>query len=479
MPLIVAGRAPDPRTAPDRVRGQIIVLFALFVVVLIGFAAIAVDLGSYLKVRRDYQNAADAAALSGAPFLVGNTPDRTSARHAAWDSLASQLNVTIAGTPWTSDTAAASPVTDTTSTFSMWVSTPPINAGTKYPGTYTSTSDKSIFSRIFGINDALVTAWATAGDFPSSFAVITLRQPGQAGPAQPDINLAGTNVSLTVVGGDVGGNYNMKLNSNSTLVLPNDSEVYLHDYVSCGASCWGNTQINNGGIPAPFALKTAKQLPGPIPDPNYPLPTSTVGGPTAPTSALPYGFTPESSVDKKSGNGVVLVGSGGDTPAAHSVTTVGGVQTCVGSQAVRIGPGFYTKLQVSGPYCVILDPTYRHNCISIGAGCTDTPTAVPQSQMPGVFYFAFNSGGGGGINIGNGAMVVGDGVTIVMRPSDSGDKDLVAVSGGASSPAIMDLNNGVSPLVSVAEASGAWTRRGTRSFGRATRRTRPPSSGRR
>ena len=482
--LVTVRRPPElslgaalPGTTRDR--GQILVLFVLFVVVLIGFAAVAVDLGSYLKVRRDYQNAADAEALAGSPFLVGSSPDRTSARHAAWDSLANQLNVTFPGTPWTSDTPAGTPVTDSTGTYSIWVSTPPINAGAKYPGTYTGANDKSIFvyvqaqspsyfSHVFGINGSLVSAWATAGNYPNQYAVITLRQPGQAGPAQPNINLAGTNVTLTVIGGDVGGNYNMKLNSNTNLVLPGDSNVYLHDYVSCGQSCWGNTQINNGSTP--LVLKTAKQLPGPIPDPNYPLPTSTTGGPTSPvttgTSILPYGYTNDfPSADKKSSNGAVLVGSGGDSPAAHSVTTdAAGVQHCDGANAVRIGPGFYTRLSVQGPYCVILDPTAKHDCISNGSGCTDHPTAIPQDQMPGVFYFG-GTNAGSGISIGNGAMVVGDGVTIVMRPTGGpSDKDPLTISGGVGGPAIMDLNRGQSPLVSVAEASGAWTRLGAQPY---------------
>src|SRR5262249_19213029 len=94
--------AADASARPTRgSSGQILVLFTLSVVVLIGFAAVAVDLGSLLKVRRDYQNAADAAALAGAPFLASTTPDRLSARHAAWNSLVAQLGITVAGTPWT------------------------------------------------------------------------------------------------------------------------------------------------------------------------------------------------------------------------------------------------------------------------------------------------------------------------------------------------------------------------------------------
>ena len=467
-----------------RENGQILVLFALFVVVLIGFAAVAVDLGSYLKVRRDYQNAADAAALAGAPFLIQPAIDRTNARKAAWTSLASQLGITLPTSPdpWDQNTPASAGVEDMANTFKMWVSTPPIGAGAHYPGGSTGSADKTVFvwieaqspsylSRIFGLNGSLVSAWATAGLFPNRFAVITLRQPNQAGPAQPDINLAGTNVSLTVIGGDVGGNYNMKLNSGSKLYLPSlqppgaavDSQVYLYDYVSCGPSCWPNVNIVD---PDTSSLKTAQQLPGFIPDPNYPLPSSLLSAPTGPMAGvLPLGYTNAfPAVDKKSAPGTVVVSTGGDKPLNPSVTTdSNGVATCDGANAVRIGPGFYTSLSVSGPYCVILDPTYTHDCISNGNGCTDTATPVPQAQLPGVFYFGGTSSGSG-ISVGNGGMVVGDGVTVVVRPSNSGDKNVVSVSGGSGSPAIMDLNNGASPLVTIAQKSGAWTRRGDKPY---------------
>lgn len=471
MLLIVRGEAARDRgpagRGTGREQGQVLVLFALFLVVLLGFAAIAIDLGSWLKVRRDYQNAADAAALAGSPFLAGNSPDWPNARKAAWTSLEHQLGITITDSrvadPWLTDIPAGSPVTDTTGTYSMWVSTPPLGAGAKYPGAYTGSADKAVFvyvqaqspsylSRVFGVNGSLVSAWATAGIFPNRFAVITLRQPGQAGPPQADVNLAGTNVSLTVKDGDVGGNYNMKLNSNTNLVLPDTSQVYLHDYLSCGQSCWGNTQINNGGTP--LVLKTALQLPGPIPDPNYPLPTNVIGGPpgpvTSPTVTLPYGYGPADAKDTKSGDGSVMIGSGGDTPQNTSVTAVSGVQTCNTANAVRIGPGYYTKIQVDGKFCLILDPAYKHSCLSVGAGssyCTDTPTAVPSTQLPGVFYVY------GTITVKGGGMIVGDGVTIVVRPLPApNDNGQITAGGGTSSVGIIQLNS--------ANSSGAWTRRG-------------------
>lgn len=468
MPLTFEGRSSSssplrPSGGTERrSEGQILVLFALALVALIGFAAVAVDLGSYLKVRRDYQNAADAAALAGAPFLATTTPDRVSARRAAWKSLQDELGITIAGTPWSTDTAAGSPIQDASNKFRLWVSTPPVASGAKYPGAFVGSADKAVFvwieaqspsflSRVFGLNGSLVSAWATSGIFPNRYAVITLRQPTQAGPSQEDIRLAGNNVTLRVVGGDVGGNWNMKLNSNNNLVLPGDSQVYLHDYMSCGSSCWGNTQITNGS----GTLKTALQLPGPIPDPNYPPPTSTVSAPGAPTATLPLGYTNfYSAVDRRSRPGDVRIGSGGDSPATTSVTTVAGVQTCDPATAVRIGPGYYTNISVNGGYCVILDPAYVHDCLSNGAGCTDTPTPVAASQMPGVFYI------NGTVDVGNNGMLVGDGVTVVIRPqNEPNDNGQFSASGGAN-PAIVNLNS--------TKLSGAWTRLGASPYIQAT-----------
>ena len=45
--------------------GQGLVLAALAMVVILGFAAMAIDVGLFLHERRELQNAADAAALAG------------------------------------------------------------------------------------------------------------------------------------------------------------------------------------------------------------------------------------------------------------------------------------------------------------------------------------------------------------------------------------------------------------------------------
>jgi len=50
-------------------RGQALVLFVLALAVLLGFTAMAIDVGLFLHQRRDLQNDADAAALAGAAYL--------------------------------------------------------------------------------------------------------------------------------------------------------------------------------------------------------------------------------------------------------------------------------------------------------------------------------------------------------------------------------------------------------------------------
>lgn len=65
-------RTNPTRSALERVknqRGVAVVMVALLIVILIGVAALAVDIGHLLVVRNELQNAADAACLAGARFL--------------------------------------------------------------------------------------------------------------------------------------------------------------------------------------------------------------------------------------------------------------------------------------------------------------------------------------------------------------------------------------------------------------------------
>ena len=73
--------------------GQGLVLGALAMVVILGFAAMAIDVGVFLHERRDLQNAADAAALAGAAELP-ESPAEAEAKAHEW---ADKNGIDIAG----------------------------------------------------------------------------------------------------------------------------------------------------------------------------------------------------------------------------------------------------------------------------------------------------------------------------------------------------------------------------------------------
>ena len=54
--------------------GQVLIIFALFSVVLIGALALSIDAGYLMSERRQSQSAADSGAMAAAIALVGNKP---------------------------------------------------------------------------------------------------------------------------------------------------------------------------------------------------------------------------------------------------------------------------------------------------------------------------------------------------------------------------------------------------------------------
>ncbi len=94
--------APQARRRRSGSRGQVLVLFALGLVALLGAAGIAVDAGRFLMERRSLQNAADAAALAAANSLIrgGTNADAESeARAVLAQNLANGPNGIVAPLP--------------------------------------------------------------------------------------------------------------------------------------------------------------------------------------------------------------------------------------------------------------------------------------------------------------------------------------------------------------------------------------------
>lgn len=454
---------------PDE-RGQVLVLFAAGLVVFLGFAALTIDVGSLYVARRDYQNAADAAALAGAAYLTrpladpcadipGAGPKDICARTASWNYLNDQLNLGLSAGQISTRAASNTPAAGSTvsvgsgADYTIWVSTPPNGAGAA-AAVSTVAAEKSVmfvrvdrnrdvfFGKLFVPQGFTVSAWATAGVFPNRWAVITLRRGRGGSDIDPgdisakDIKISGGS-QLTVRGGDVGGNYGMRLDGSSSTHLYLDSSsgddvnAYLIDYVSCGASCWGATQVTDGsGVP-----KVVKKLPSFVQDPNYVAPP------------IPGTYWPNGLVDNPAGTPDIPNGDTDATPyagAAPNITINAGSVSGGGCapNGPRLGPGTYRDITVTNNSCLVLDPTWRYDDPEAGTAGGRTP--VPATQAPGIYYIT------GQLDIRNNALVVGDGVTIIFRPDGTNNQ--------FSPNGVLDLNRGMAN--GTPQKLGAWTTKG-------------------
>ncbi|HEX9101519.1 MAG TPA: pilus assembly protein TadG-related protein [Polyangia bacterium] len=183
------------RRPRDRQRGNIAILFALLLPVLLGFAALVIDLGHGWQVRNQLQNDADSAALAGVRDLDG-----TAARFATAINSAVQY-AALNSANGSSVTLPASNVTlgnwnfNTRTFTAASASTPPykVNAVSVTAPTLTL---RTWFAPILGINSENVTTAAIAvGGSPDATCGFPL-----AVPACSIINDDGTircNTTLT------------------------------------------------------------------------------------------------------------------------------------------------------------------------------------------------------------------------------------------------------------------------------------------
>lgn len=366
-----------------RDRGQTLVIFALFLVVLIGASAVTIDYGTWLKSRRDYQNVADAAVLAGSAFLTRpvSGPKQADAREAAWKSIEDQLGLSLnESTLAASDTPMGAP--EVNGGYRMWVSTPPLGGPAGYAGAYPGNNrvlyawiekdNPAFLSRILGFSSQTISAWATAGTFPNRFAVITLRKngdPTNGNPTDLDVN-GGT--KLNVFDGDVGGNWGLSVNGSTSAIVMHSSTgdaygVYQTENVPTGGNGWTPSQVRTSGG-APVAVQYHAE----VADPAYPAPCLTYGigaGGCLEDRAV-SGFPPNASTVRS-----------GDTCPYNTVTNVD-----------RLPAGHYTNISVPNNRCLILDPTYL-------------PVAGKQN---GIFYIT------GTLDINNSGLVIGDGVTLIF-----------------------------------------------------------------
>jgi hypothetical protein len=300
-------------------RGQALVLFALFLLVLLGASALAIDYANWLLIDRRLQNVADHAALAGAsvfdqsslqtdcganPTLCGN------ARAQAWASLSQDLSLglddstTIAclaaqdtpGGPsvWDGGWKKAGDAGCTGPDFgghTIWVSTPPpANASyTGVGGRYAlnhavvfvrvDEPTNSYLGRALGVGARDRIGWATAGPLPSDFALqIFCRnniapQSGACGGSGATALVIDGQGGIRLIRGDIGSNESLKVTAtNGGGVVVRSGHVFLVNG-SCSNALWRcpNGPPSLGGISDGFNGQNPFYMP-PQPIPHYQSP---------------------------------------------------------------------------------------------------------------------------------------------------------------------------------------------------------------
>lgn len=333
-------------------RGQILVMVAAGLVVLIGVAALAIDLGFSWMLRRQEQNAADPAAVAAARHL------KDAAGNPAWDQTAAEAdacfyaheNGFFAGD---ADCVAALVAGD----LQVW--SPPITGPhSGQPGhVQVIIRDRHplFFGRIFGSDEAVVTTSATAANTAgnaNSSSLVALK-PSCPGGASGQISGGGTVriFPATGVPPGTGGSVHVNANCGTSMDDICDNGVGASDlhisgrleasYASVVGSCTvqgsdiddglhctdGSPCLNEGAIPLGDPLMF---LPKPDPD------------------AFPNGVCPNGSMSTATSTTACALSGNGAKPPCPQVS---------GEAVCHLSPGvYYGGWDVKSDVKVILDP---------------------------------------------------------------------------------------------------------------------------
>jgi hypothetical protein len=393
-------------------RGQVLPIFALFLIVLFGFAALAIDVSGALSARRFYRSAADGAALAGAQDLqvVGSrkvtSVERIRARQHAMSHLLTELGISGALPPACSNGAL--------------VPTPPdkdvpdtcVLPGTNYHVSIkagTSTGPTAIacqgcdparsvqvglrnsnyelsFARLFGQSSWNVGVNSVAGlAFAKSYALMTLRPPKKNGSTflVNDIALNSTNTIVDIHNGDVGSNANMDYAGGSAAVNIDDGYGMYYFDPNFAPQWYTNP-------PYPPA-QVVQQLPTLMADPlyNYPAMRGINGSDPCPIG-LPN-CAPTFDDARTSLYATLAAVERADVDAA------------CGAELAKVDPSRYTFIGSYTPdhvYC------FNPGVYESGSGARDAKITIGTGQVgilkPGAYYLK------SGLDVGgNGSRLIG------------------------------------------------------------------------
>ena len=388
-------RAKQSIARTSRATGQVLVLFVLFLVVLLGVSALAIDYASWLLTDRTLQNVADHAALAGASQFEqretqgdcggGSAAKCVTARVQAWSSLNNELKLGMSDSMISClanagdspaggdiDTSRKAPgctaEPDVVFGHTIWVTTPPpAYAAYKGVGGIYESNYGVVFVRVdrlvpaflsgvFGVRPDPRHGWATAGAIPTDFA-LELFCRDAAEPYQncrnDGLSIAGggsNSSGIRLIRGDIGSNESLQTTSqNNRGVIVEAGNVFLVNG-SCANNTWNCPQSPavTGGIadddpteiPNTANMKTAFHMP-PMPVPQFasPISVGTIESATCAGSSASALCIPDKGVYE------CFDPTGGTFPRCGipTVDSTNGTVTCVGVDGGVAGLHFYAS----------------------------------------------------------------------------------------------------------------------------------------
>jgi hypothetical protein len=278
---------PQPTTRNQNERGQILVLAALLMVILIGITGLAIDISAAYMADRWQRAVADEASLAGGQDLqmpgsnaVPGPAEYQAARQHAMDMLVSQLKATsspsiLAASPCLTSAGCALPGTP----YVVAIQTPSPSHVDCIPArciqvTIRQPSFGLTFARIFGQSNWIVSSISVAGvDQAPQYGIVTLRPPDPRGGTQHEKDLFINSSQIVVEKADVGTNTNVVCSgfaSGAELRIDAGFAVYHFDPFEAWTSGAGQCLNPPLGV----------FISSPIPIPPYQIPQRTGAEPT-------------------------------------------------------------------------------------------------------------------------------------------------------------------------------------------------------
>lgn len=318
--------------------GQALVLTAVALVMLMGFAGLAIDMGVLRHEKRLQQTAADAAALAGATNLNFGSGVTTGGQAAAAANGFSDTGTTCStGCPNPGDVGFV------TVTINNPPASGPHAGDAKYVEALVTDVHPTYFMKVLGTNKEAVTARAVATDTSggaSSGCLYTLGEPTQTIEGV-NINGAAT-LNATTCGIVDNGNFNTQGNK---LVV--------------NAGTFGESGNTNAS--GPGGTVTCSVTPDSCPTPSMPAASDPLAG------------TP--------------------SPCTQGYSCTGGSALSVPSSGGTINPGTYSSISINGGTVTFNPGIYIITGTPGGAGCPNDCLVIPGNATisgSGVMFYFMN-----------------------------------------------------------------------------------------